>query len=68
MDTLHMDFVDFGPCPLDPTVEGVLTIVDAHSRYTWLVPCTGKHETAASTIHRVEELFKDLPPMRRVVT
>ena len=68
MDSIHMDFLDFGPCPQDPTVEGVLTIIDAHSRYTWLIPCTGKHETAASTIARVEELFRDLPPMRRIIT
>ena len=68
LDSLHLDFVDLGPCPNDPSVEALLTIVDAHSRFTWLLPCTGKREMAASTIARVEAIFKDHSPLSRIVT
>ena len=67
LDSLHLDFVDLGSCPSDPSVEALLTIVDAHSRFTWLLPCTGKHETTASTIARLDDLFKD-HTLSRLVT
>jgi len=68
MDTLHLDFLELGPCAHDPSYTALLNVVDVATRYCWLLPSIGKNETALSTFHLMHQITDTYGLPKRIVT